>query len=75
LDPLFSTWDRKRKTRHSWTVESGAVPLQPGASSTYSVRAPGPEAALTAGFRANLTCYQRGEEQWAMTSFVSGSPD
>lgn len=64
LDPLVSTWDQRRKTRHNWEIDEGPVPLPAGETAEYVVVAPGRTARLHAGVPAQITVYQRGEERW-----------
>lgn len=64
LDPLVSTWDQRRKTRHNWRIEDGPVPLPAGETAEYHVVAPGETARLHAGVSAQITVYQRGEQRW-----------
>jgi hypothetical protein len=64
IDPLISTWDQRRKTRHNWEIDEGPVPLPAGETAEYHVVAPAETARLHAGVPAQITVYRRGEERW-----------
>jgi hypothetical protein len=64
LDPLVSTWDQRRHTRHNWQLEEGPVPLATGETGEYRVVAPDETARMHAGVPAQITVYQRGEQRW-----------
>lgn len=65
LDPLVSSWDQRRKTRHNWRLEDGPVPLARGETAEYRVVSPSETANLHAGVPAQITVYKRGEQRWA----------
>lgn len=70
LDPLFTNWDQRRRTRHNWPIEAGATPLPPGETDTYRIVAPGESGALHGGLPAQLTVWRRGEEVWKSVQFT-----
>lgn len=70
LEPLFTSWDHRRKTRHKWPIEEGPEVLDAGERAHYRIEAPGDEAAVLAGYRAQLTVWQLGEERWRSIHFT-----
>jgi hypothetical protein len=71
LEPMFTTWDHRRKTRYRWSVEDGPEVLRAGERADYRIEAPNEEASLLAGFRAQLTVWQLGEEHWRAIHFTT----
>lgn len=64
VEPMFTSWDHRRKTRHRWEVESGPDVLDAGERADYRLEVPSDEAAILAGYRAQLTVWQLDEELW-----------
>lgn len=64
VEPMFTTWDHRRKTRHRWAIERGPDVLAAGERADYLIEAPTDEAAVLAGYRMQLTVWQLDEERW-----------
>lgn len=69
LYPVWFTWDQKRKTRHNWEIENGAVPLLPDQQTRYQLQAPSDSGRINPGTTVNLTVFQKGEQQWVSIQF------
>jgi hypothetical protein len=72
LEPVFSNWNQKRRTRHNWPIQDGPETLPAGSKAVYRIAAPNDEAVLHTGLPAQLTVYDRGQEQWATHTFTPG---
>ena len=68
--PLFYSWDQKRKTRHNWEIEDGPVPLGAGETARYRIVAPGETARINAGYPAQITVFESGEQHWKSVRFT-----
>lgn len=70
LHPVWFTWDQRRKTRHNWDIKSGPEALEAGEAARYELHAPGEDAEINDGYRAQLTVFQRGEQRWHSIQFT-----
>lgn len=71
LDPVWFTWDQKRKTRHRWPVQSGPVPLEAGERGHYRLVAPAAAAWMNPGVPVQLTVFAKGEQRWESIQLVA----
>jgi hypothetical protein len=69
--PLFFTWDQKRKGRHNWQIEDGPTTLEAGETAHYWLNAPGKTGRINAGYPAQITVFEKGEQRWASTRFTT----
>lgn len=73
--PLFYTWDQKRKTRHNWRIDRGPSPVPVGETVRYHLSAPGDSARINAGYPAQITLFEKGEQRWKTTHFTPESKE
>lgn len=70
LVPVWFTWDKKRKTRHNWEIDSGPVPIEAGERARYELVAPGEDGQMNTGFPVQLTVIEKGTQRWKSVQFT-----
>jgi hypothetical protein len=69
--PLWISWDQKRKTRHNWLIDEGPIPVGSGKTARYRLVAPGEDGRINAGYPAQITVFEKGEQRWKSIQFTS----